>query len=218
MTTNTPREHNGDNDRVEALLRELTAEDAELVAPPADLWAGIETQLHRDEDHAGVISLDRRRRFSRRIATITAIAAALVMVVGITVVVQRDHAEPTLIARADLAYDPVKFDELGAHAAARVALVDDDGKLFVEFDKSDLPRSKDESTDLELWLIHPDADGNPAQMVSLGLVDPRKPGEFEVPAAYDPTVYFVVDISVEVRDGNASHSGRSILRGPLTKV
>ncbi len=69
MTTDTPREHHGDDDRFEALLRELTAEDAELVAPPADLWAGIETQLRQDEDHAGVIILDRRRRFSRRIAT-----------------------------------------------------------------------------------------------------------------------------------------------------
>ena len=103
-------------------------------------------------------------------------------------------------------------------AAARVALVDDDGKLLVEFDEADLPKPNDESADLELWLIQPDADGNPAKMVSLGLVDPRKPGDFEVPAAYDPTVYFVVDISVELHDGNASHSGRSILRGPLTKV
>ena len=113
---------------------------------------------------------------------------------------------------------PTSFDELGSDAAARVSLIDDEGNLRVEIDESDLPSPSGESADLELWLIEPDADGNPAELVSLGLIDPDNPGDFEVPPTYDPDIFFVVDISVEPRDGNASHSGRSILRGPLTET
>ena len=36
-----------------------------------------------------------------------------------------------------------------------------------------------------------------------------------VPAELDPDVYSIVDISIEPRDGDAAHSGRSILRGTL---
>jgi len=142
----------------------------------------------------------------------------VIIIGGIAVVAQRDDSGPTIVASADLAYDPVSFDQLGSDAAARVSLIDDDGTLRVEIDESELPSPTGESADLELWLIEPDADGNPADLVSLGLIDPDNPGDFEVPAAYDPDIYFVVDISVEPRDGNANHSGRSILRGPLTET
>ena len=142
----------------------------------------------------------------------------MIIVGGIAVVTQRDEGGPTVVASAELAYDPMTFDELGADAAARVSLVDDDGTLRVQIDESDLPRPSGESADLGLWLIAPDADGKPAELVSLGIVDPDNPGDFEVPAAYDPGIFFVVDISVEPRDGNANHSGRSILRGPLTET
>ena len=57
-----------------------------------------------------------------------------------------------------------------------------------------------------------------AALVSIGLVDPGYPGPLDVPAGYDPSAYFVVDISIEPRDGDAGHSGRSILRGPLLDV
>ena len=39
-----------------------------------------------------------------------------------------------------------------------------------------------------------------------------------VPAELDPDVYSIVDISIEPRDGDEQHSGRSILRGALTEV
>ena len=146
-----------------------------------------------------------------------AAAAALIILGSFAVVNQRNDGEPTIVASAELAYDAASFDEIGSDAAARVSLVDDDGTLRVEINESDLPSPTGESADLELWLIEPDADGNPADLVSLGLIDPDSPGDFEVPADYDPDVFFVVDISVEPRDGNASHSGRSILRGPLTE-
>jgi hypothetical protein len=36
-----------------------------------------------------------------------------------------------------------------------------------------------------------------------------------VPAGLDPSSHYVVDISIEPRDGIAAHSGQSILRGAL---
>jgi anti-sigma-K factor RskA len=207
-----------DVDRVETILRTMTHEDGELLELPDDLWAGIEAELDLADDRTNVVVLDRRRRFSPRMAAVSAAAAAVIIIGGIAVVAQSDEGGPTVVAGAELAYDPVSFDELGADAAAHVSLVDDDGTLRVEIDESDLPSPGGESADLELWLIEPDADGNPTALVSLGLIDPDNPGDFEVPADYDPDVYFVVDISVEPRDGNAGHSGRSILRGPLTEI
>ena len=72
--------------------------------------------------------------------------------------------------------------------------------------------------DLEVWLIRPDDAGNVASLVSLGVIDPTDPGSLAVPAGYDPDAYFIVDISVEPRDGDISHSGRTILRGPLQET
>jgi hypothetical protein len=40
-------------------------------------------------------------------------------------------------------------------------------------------------------------------------------GTFVVPADLDPDTYTVVDISIEPRDGDEAHSGRSVLRGEL---
>ena len=85
----------------------------------------------------------------------------------------------------------------------------------IEFDSSDLLDALEEDADLELWLISLDADGAPADVVSLGVVDAGQPGRHSLPAGLDPEVHFVVDISIEPRDGDELHSGRSILRGAL---
>jgi hypothetical protein len=50
----------------------------------------------------------------------------------------------------------------------------------------------------------------------VSLVDPAAPGTYAVPADLDPDTYSVVDISIEPRDGDDAHSGRSILRGQLS--
>ena len=87
------------------------------------------------------------------------------------------------------------------------------GVIEITFDGERVGAGED--ADLELWLIEPDADGSPAELVSLGVIDPDRPGDFAVPATTDPSVFSVVDISIEPRDGVPTHSGRSILRGPL---
>ena len=50
------------------------------------------------------------------------------------------------------------------------------------------------------------------------MIDPTDPGSLTVPAGYDPDAYYVVDISIEPRDGDTAHSGRTILRGPLQQA
>lgn len=199
---------------IEAVLREVTAGDLELLEPPDDVWAAIESATAGDADAAGaVVSLTPRRWAPRRLAL--AVAAVLVLVVAGAVAVILTRDDPAdVVAAAALAYDPENFDALGSQASASAELVVEAGSHSIVIVDASLP-SPEAGSDLEVWLIRPDADGNVADLVSLGVVDPADPGSLEVPTGYDPYTYFVVDISVEPRDGDAGHSGRSILRGPL---
>lgn len=204
-----------DLEHIEALLRELTTEDATRFKPPVDLWDLIAAETtDADQASASVIDLNSRRRL-RMTAVLGAAAAVVVAIAGVVVLGNRGSDDATVLATAQLSYDPAAFDPQGADASATVSLVKTDGRYLIEVDQADLPDPDAGAADLEIWLIHPDADGNPADLVSLGYVDPAKPGEFAVPDAYDPAEFYVVDISVEPRDGVETHSGRSILRGPL---
>jgi anti-sigma-K factor RskA len=230
-----PSEDHPDDVEIERLLRDLEPDDGELLELPADLFGLIAAEVAIVDQAPGsiattdrsaaatvslddnVVSLDRRRLLSRRGKAVSAIAAAVLLIAGsMAIVAQSDANNSSVVATANLAYDADAFDELGANAIASVTLVDDDGTFHLEIDRSVLPSPTGESADLELWLIQPDADGNPADLVSLGVIDPSNLGDFVVPESHDPDIYFVVDISVEPRDGDAAHSGRSILRGPLT--
>ncbi|HUW04350.1 MAG TPA: anti-sigma factor [Acidimicrobiales bacterium] len=208
-------------EEIASLLTELTPDDIDLLDPPDELWDLIEAEVsdtpRAEQPLAPVVSLDARRRFPARTLMVGAVAAVAVLVVGFALGT-RPAEGPTVVASAELTYDPANFDPLGSDAQAEVVLVDDGGTLRIDLEQSSLPRPADEDADLELWLIEPDADGNPAELVSLGLVDPDRPGDFAVPATTDPSVFSVVDISVEPRDGVPTHSGRSILRGSLTKA
>ena len=62
----------------------------------------------------------------------------------------------------------------------------------------------------EVWLLKPDVSG----LVSLGTLDGTS-GRFDLPDGLDLSQYSVVDVSEEQFDGNPSHSGDSIVRGPL---
>ena len=121
----------------------------------------------------------------------------------------------TEVASADLAFAP-GFDPAGEDAAASAVLIDADGAESIRIDDDALPFDLDEDASLELWLIEADADGNVVDLVSLGDIEADGDRTFPVPAGYDPRVFTVVDISIEPHDGDAAHSGRSILRGALT--
>jgi anti-sigma-K factor RskA len=207
---------------VEAMLRQLDADDLVLDAPPDDVWAAIVEELSLDDDRREAASrgvdavvtapFGRRRTWMLPLAA----AAAVILVVAVAVAVSRSDSTTTL-AHADLEFQP-GFDEAGANAAASADLVEDDGSDVIEIDDASLPFDLDEDVALELWLIEADDDGNVVDLVSLGDIAADGTRAFSVPAGYDPTVYSVVDISIEPRDGDASHSGRSILRGALGSI
>lgn len=200
---------------VEAILRELDQRDLELFETPDQVWDGIEATLGLGEAAPEtVVSLDSRRWTGRRV--LMGLAAALVgVVIAVGIFLAGNDGTRQVLATAMLAYDPVSFDRLGDTASGNASLVSQDDQLVIEIVDSRLP-DPGEGADLEVWLIQPDDEGNVADLVSLGVVNPVEPGVLEIPASHDPAIYYVVDISVEPRDGDASHSGRSILRGPLT--
>lgn len=214
-------------DSFDRLLRELTDADFERSEPPAALWDRIEavTAEHPappadrsgdpDSSAGGTVHPLRPRRFT--MIALSAAAAIVLLIAGVAVTSRGDD-DTEVIARAQLSFDET-FDPIGSNSTARAELVQDGfGGLQLRIIDADLPVADGGSADLEVWLIEPDADANVADLVSLGLVDPDDPGTFTVPSAYDPSTFFVVDISVEPRDGDAAHSGRSILRGPLEQL
>ena len=186
---------------VESLLRELRPEDMEFPTPPDSAWKAIEARL-------GTAPLPRRRAtplllVAAAVASIVTAAAALVAT---------NRPDPSLVAVADLAYDAESFDPIGATSTASARLVSRDGTLEIVIDEARLPEPGNDA-DLELWMIATDDDGTIVDIAPIARLD--GPGSYTVPSGLDATSHRIIDISVEPRDGNASHSGRSILRGTL---
>jgi hypothetical protein len=211
---------------IEQMLRDLEPADLQLAVPPDEVWAGIAQQLAAElEAHsavqqpvqqglAPVVPLRRAHTHMRR--NVLAIAAAAVLLIGAAVVVFANRgSDAVVLANATLTWDPAAFDPLGADASATAKLVEREGHYEIELIDADLPTQVTDTADLELWLIAVDEQGQPADIQPIDLVDPGKPGTYVVPDGVDPTVNTIVDISIEPRDGDAQHSGRSILRGPL---
>ncbi|WP_419927292.1 anti-sigma factor [Candidatus Poriferisocius sp.] len=202
---------------IEAALRDMGAEEIELLEPPLSVWDGIQEAVGGPARAPGAAAdLQSRRRRIRR----AALAAAAVMLIAAgtaaTVAVLLGDSPP-VVAAADLAHDPGSFDPIGAQAHAGANLVDHGDRHTVEIVDASLP-APGAGADLEVWLIRPGPDGGVSDLVSLGVVGFQDPGSLEVPKGYDPDSYYVVDISIESRDGDPSHSGRSILRGPFRDV
>jgi len=199
---------------IEALLGELDVDDLEPIRPPDDLWAGIERRVavadETSSPSTAVRSIGDRRR--RRTTWVLAAAAGLIVVLGVVAVVRRGTSED-VVSVASLAFDPTTFDPRGADATGEAHLLDSHGSYSIRLTDTKLP--KVQGDDLELWLIEPGADGKPVDIAPVSLVDPDGDGTYEVPAGIDPDTHYLVDISIEPRDGDAKHSGHSILRGAL---
>lgn len=143
------------------------------------------------------------RRLARRLF---ALAASLVIVAGLGLGVWAltQRAALTEVAEATLAPFP-------DHATAEgTAIVEEkpDGSLSVRvaLDSDAAP-----DTYREVWLITADA----SSLVSLGVLEGDEQ-TFAVPAGVDLRDYVLVDVSQEPDDGDAGHSGDSIVRGELT--
>lgn len=234
MTPDNHDEH--DLLEVELLLRSLTADDLGAPpAPPAGLWASIQSELAASGDLTSaaatapsspavsapadpVVSLaEHRARRAGPYRWLAAAAAVVLVTAGVAVVATRGGDSADVVATAQLTWDgPGGFDPLGADATATAELVQRDGSYEIVLTDTDLPAEVQENADLELWLISTDAAGAITDVQPVSLVDPADPGTYQVPAELDPDTYTVVDISIEPRDGDEAHSGRSILRGQLS--
>jgi hypothetical protein len=133
------------------------------------------------------------------------LAAAFVLVagagLGVWAIAQRTSL--TEVAEASLAPFP-------AHQGAKgIAIVEErpDGELAV---RVELSADASPGTYREVWLITADASA----LVSLGVLDGQT-ATFPVPDCVDLRDYVLVDISQEPDDGDAAHSGDSIVRGEL---
>lgn len=156
-----------------------------------------------DEDN--VISLADRRPMWGRPAAILTLAAAVVLLLAVPVVLALNSSDDTeLIAAAEL-------ELLAGQAGTPVVadLVSVDGDLVMDVD---VPADVGEGEFLELWLLEVGDDGVEA-LESLGRVDGS--GRYDVPDDVDLERFTVVDISVELDDGNDDHSGNSVVRGEL---
>lgn len=209
-------------------LREQVAHYADVVdlartAPATDevgssglehLWDGIAAEAFADEDgpaapapatdhddapSADVIPLRPRTAVW---ATLSAVAAAAVAVVALVTVGPLAGDDPRPVAAADLQpfgdadVDAVEGDFVLADGSARLRL-----------DLSSLPAAEDAF--YEVWLL----DAEQGRLVSLGPV--RDDNTYALPAGTPVDAFPLVDVSVEPLDGDPTHSGDSVLRGPV---
>ncbi len=211
----------GCRDEVQALrhLADIGPEVREvrdLPPPPEHLWQAIEADIAASrppaEAAAPVADIAEYRARPRRtrprwLAPVIAAAAAAVVAVAGTIsfgqFVDRAPAEP-VTARATLA----PLDTVPAGAGGDVQVLSD-GELRI--DVRNLPLT---SGFHEVWLLDPDT---PGKMVAVGNLPGKAEAVLAVPPGTDLNRYRLVDVSDEPHDGDATHSGKSLLRGTLTK-
>ncbi len=133
------------------------------------------------------------------------IAAATLLLVGAVIAivnVSYDDSSLTEVASA------VMTDEglpVATSATANARFLCADESCFVQVDLTALPDAG--ADDLELWVINNDV----SDMHSLGTV--TSDGRFSLPQGVTADDFPIVDISIEPRDGDPTHSGQSVLRG-----
>ncbi|MEU4690368.1 anti-sigma factor [Actinoplanes sp. NPDC023714] len=187
----------------------------DLPAPPESVWEAIAADVRRtpavEVTATPVTDLAERRgrahrRPARRWTPLIAAAAAAVLAVGGTLAVGQlidRRTTPAVTARATL--EPLPTVPVDAGGRVRVL---DDGDL--EIDVRNLPLTTGFH---EVWLIDPD---DTTKMVAIGNLTGDKQVVLPVPPGTDLNRYRLVDVSDEPHDGDATHSGVSLLRGTLT--
>ena len=205
MTSPTRQSPMFSDDEVAAIARRVGPHDHERIAPPSQVWDNIVAEL---EVEIASSEASARRRAHRRwfpSTQILSIAAAVLVIVGIVggiALFQTGENPGEQLAAAMMTDDGLPVATI-ATAQARVVCTGDD--CVVEVDFASVPDAGE--ADLELWVIN----GDVTDMHSLGLLS--ESGVFELPDGVTPADFPIVDISIEPRDGIATHSGRSVLRG-----
>ena len=186
----------------------------DLPAPPEHLWQAIAADITAEptpaQPSAPVVDLAahrERRSRPRWLAPAIAAAAAAVFAVAGTVGFDRltdRQSDAQVTARATLA--PLATVPPTAGGDVQVL---SGGQLRI--DVRNLPLT---SGFHEVWLLDPDT---PGKMVAVGNLPGKADAVLTVPPGTDLNRYRLVDVSDEPHDGDATHSGKSLLRGTLTK-
>ena len=207
-----------------------------LLTPPTRVWDGISAELGLSGDirpgattaqHALAadpaddgrpdaeipqplrppVPLDGRRERRRLLVGGLLAAAAAIAVIALGIAALQSTLRPpqgTVVAEATLENFPDWPDARGAAVLEELP----DGTRQVEVT---LDADVADDAFREVWLIRSDA----SDLVSLGVLEGSE-GTFEVPNDVDVDEFNLVDVSEEPQDGDPTHSGDSIVRGPLT--
>lgn len=188
----------------------------DLPPPPERVWAGIAADVAEagSPDHkvvrlpSGARRPAAGRRRPRRWASpvLSAAAAAVLAIAGTVTVIRLTDRPPPPSVTAKATLSPLPTAPATARGAAQV-LSGEELRLAV----ANLPLT---TGFYEIWLLNPD---DTTKMVSIGSL-PSRAGDvtLPIPPGTDLNRYRLVDISAEAHDGNAAHSGDSLLRGTLT--
>ncbi|MFC4996853.1 anti-sigma factor, partial [Dactylosporangium cerinum] len=150
------------------------------------------------------------------IAAEQAIVAAIVSAAG-TALVLRDEPPADPVAACPAGAPRVSLEALpgapaGAGGFACLVTVDGERKLVVHAEG--MPDQAD--GDYEAWLLDSTSLQGPGlRMQPLGPMGTKADQQLTVPGNLDLHKFNIVDISAEPHDGDATHSGKSLLRGTL---
>lgn len=167
---------------------------------------GAPASTRPDSEHgtgAQVIAMPSRGW--RRMTTVGLVAAAAVAAAIVIVgpgILPDDQGEPVAAA----ALEP--FGEHQVEPASGQVIRTADGFNLLELDLSALPSL--EGDFYEVWLL----DDHDGRLISLGPVRPD--GTYALPPGVEVGDFPLVDVSIEPPDGDPTHSGNSVLRGPLS--
>jgi len=211
-----------------AMARTVTDEDRNLRQPPPDIWDGIRRTVL--DERVVPFPIDRLRPLESTKAQeppsdtapepdrprlevtprhmILAIAAAMTVMLASAAWLSQTSPtdEIATVASAVITNTglPVAFDQQGD-----ATVVAEGDQLYLDLVLPTMPDLEDENGYYELWLI----DNEVNDMVSLGAVQGST--RIALPDGVDLEVLPIVDVSVESVDGDATHSGQSVLRGVL---
>jgi hypothetical protein len=184
-----------------------------LESPPGHLWDAVATELGLagagpvagpvDEVAARRSGGEpQRRRTSVLLAVAAGVVGLLVGVLGTVLVVADGSNDPATVAAADLGALE------GFRGAGTARLLDTEDGPAIELVTQRLPAP---TGYYEAWLINSDGE----RMISLGALDAAGRGTFQIPADLVEEGYVIVDVSLEEKDGDPTHSRVSVVRGTL---
>jgi anti-sigma-K factor RskA len=183
-----------------AITGPLTDQDSRRDSPPPALWAGITAEMGRATTEP--IPLQRGPSSRGRMWMAAAAAVLLGLALSGGWLASRG-GNGDVVATAVLANEGLS--PLGAKSTGTAKVVHRGNATVLRLNLQQLPQQPSSYT--EVWLIDTKVKG----MVSLGPF--HGDGDYTIPPGVDPTLFPVVDVSVEPTDGNPTHSGVSIVRG-----